>query len=139
MLDLFLDLVIWLVDLRASSPRRLRRVLAKADAAGEPLVFDGAVTGDADYCHEDPGVLELDGGALTWRPGADREDLTVVPADRLFARELGVRRRRAQVVCSDGGRQVTITCPRYVVGYLARVVPGLSALLDVDGERLGVR
>ncbi|MBU4214384.1 MAG: hypothetical protein KJ792_06990 [Actinobacteria bacterium] len=139
MLDLFLDLVFLVFHLHERSPRTLRRALAKADAAGGSLVFDGAVRGPAEYCHEDPGVLEIDGGALTWRPGAEDEDVTTVPVDRLFARELTVRRRRAQVACTDGPAHITLTCPRYAVGYLARVVPGLGALLDVHGERLKLR
>jgi hypothetical protein len=128
-LDMVLDLITLLVDLHDRSPRTRRRRLRKADAAGRPLVFDGAVRGVTAYCHDEDGALVLDGRALVWRADADDEESFPVPVERLIAREVTTRRRRAQVACVDGLEPVTLQCPRYAVGYLARVVPGLQAVL----------
>jgi hypothetical protein len=131
-LDMFLDLVTLLVDLRDSSPRKRRRDLRKADAAGRPLVFDGAVHGETDYCHDGSGVLEVAGRELVWRDEAGDEEFFGVPVERLMAREVATKRRRAHVTCVDGGQTVTLICPQYAVGYLARVVPGLDAVLGAS-------
>lgn len=136
---MLLDLVALLVDLHDRSPRTLRRHLAKADAAGLPLVFDGSVVGETDYCHDESGVFELTGSDLVWREDVDDEESFPVPVERLAVREVVTKRRRVQVSCLDGGQAVTLTCPRYAVGYLARVVPGLQLLLDVPGSGAAVR